>query len=357
MRGRLVAIMMLLVAGCVAPEAVDTASSEPDLADPPTLLEAPRVLSLPAGSSYAIVRLDATQDDWVESEVFEGKELRFGYEFPEVDVEARAILLYRIEEEGSLDHRSGSYGSGTGARGSTAFGGDPEDRSYLMVIALHNASEAFELRVGARASSDDDLTGAAIPANVLATGMDLGFASYLEIGSPFSRPELVTIGVEVEDTRVLMPPEDRIAGAAGSLSLKFDHGTNGSALHNVWLWAFSFSGARVGSWTAASSIDDETVSAGSLFADPATDVSLHRWGTAHASASTSVTLDDFAFVTPGTLLHAVTIPFDLSAHGMSHENGASAREPIPVSWQTPQGCLVVQGGVMAEAPSCDLRAE
>ena len=354
MRGRPTPLLLVLalLSGCLAapPAELEGAAVDAAPAPGPGLLVAPRVLHVPAGSSYAVVQLDATPADWVEHD---GRTWLFlGYEFPEdVELEAAGVQFYEVE--GTTLRTAGSSAGPGGGAGGSGRAGEPRAAPFFVGVQVLNASAPFELRLGAQeALMDFELEGETLPAKVLASGREARFAVYLELGSPFDLSfggGAFAAGVDVEDSRVVLPGSEAVA-LARALRLSFDHPLPSGGVHSLRAFALASSGARVGTWSVESTRDGGTEGRGGPLAAPLAGGGAAAEGMVATGASGRFQAQAAAEAFPDTILVASSYAWDPSALGLAVEDAFLSWGGGPLVLHTPAGC------VRADAPSAPSRA-
>lgn len=326
-------LVALLTTGCVVPGAAVDALEQAEAASaaaPPGLLEAPRLLRVPAGDSDTVIWLNATEADWVE---IDGEDwLLRGFEMTEdADMDAFAVVWLTVEN-GRVSVTGTHLGQG-GRAGGTGITDGPRDVTALAILHVVGAAAPFEMRFGAQEEMFDfELEGEGVPAEVVSQGDRGDFAWFFEFGSPFGAlfgGEPLNTGFEREDSRATL--RGSAAGAAGSLSLAFEHPVAGPSLHEFSALAFTFLGERVGRWTVEHTTDGETFSDGGvLLTDPASAPWVIVDSAPAGSAAGAYRLDIAAEVMPITSVHAITTPFDAVALGLTVETAAQRYGGLPV---------------------------
>ena len=341
--------LFLVASGCIAaPPELESAAAQVVPVPEPGLLAAPRAVDMPAGTSFAVVRLNVTPADWVE---WNGDTWLFlGYEFPDdIETEGTGVAFFTIEE-GSLKRSSAGYGSGAGAGGSGR-SGEPAEVSFIVGISVVEARAPFQLLLGAQEEMlDFELDGDAVPADVLASGEYPSMGIYLEFGSPFSfvfGGEPWSTGVVVQDGRVHAPIGSDAAALAGTLSLERTSTLTSPGIHIATAVAISFQAARAGTWTYSSTIDGESEGDSGAYVDPLLSPFVTSHGAPRSTVTDAFVLDATAEAFPVTILSTSTFPWDPASIGLTFEREFESYGalPVPVVLHAPEGC------VRADAPA------
>lgn len=334
-------VSIAILGGCLAaPQELEAAAAEIASTPEPGILAAPRLLTIPAGSSYSLVWLNATEEDWVDWDE-DHKMLNLAYEAQDdVDLDGMSVQFLRVEGS-TLDGRGSHLSSGAGS-GSSGQTGEPEPVTSIVAISVANAARPFDVLLGADEWLDFELEGEPVPASVIDQGFYEGFAIYFEFGSVFSfvfGGEPWTVGAKVEDTRIHPPVGSNAIGAAGTLRASFEHALDGPGIHSAYFFAAAFQGARVGQWSYSFTSDGETQELGGLYAEPLPLTPFVFAAAAPESAvSAEIVMDAVAEVFPITVFGATTVPWDPSSVGLTFEPRFRSYGLLPVI-HTPEGCL------------------
>ena len=348
--------LFLVASGCIAaPPEIESAAAQLETMPAPGLLAAPRAVEMPAGTSFAVVRLNATPADWVEWN--DDMWLFLGYEFPDgLEAEGTGVAFFTIEDS-SLEWSGAGYGSGAGAGGSGR-SGEPADASFIVGISVVEASAPFRLLLGAQEESFDfELDGDAVPAEVLAAGDFASMGIYFEFGSAFSVAfggEPWTTGMVVEDTRVHPPIGSDAAGVAGTLSIERTSALTSPGIHIANAVALSFQATRAGTWTYSSTIDDETKGDSGTYAHPLVVPFVSAAGAPTSGVTDSFVLEATAEAFPVTVFSTSTFPWDPATIGLTFEREFATYGglPVPVVLHTAEGCMRADAPAPPSAAAC-----